>query len=75
MISDKKFKQEEFVGLCKDFAQACANKKPGSQVTLKQDPLINGVIVTISYNGKHSYVSLTLTHDGSVKMETILGYV
>jgi hypothetical protein len=73
MISDKSYTPEEFIELTKQFAQGCANKKPGAEVLLRQDPLGHGVIITISHNGKYQHTSLSLTRDHRVKMMNIFG--
>ncbi|UPW42323.1 hypothetical protein EBPHNEJP_00025 [Salmonella phage CF-SP2] len=73
MTSDKTFSQTEFTELAKKFAQQVANKIPGGSVTMRNDPLTNGVIISVEQGFKSQHTGLKLNRDGSVTMTNILG--
>lgn len=73
MTSDKTFTREEFIKKVKDFAQAMAEKVPGATVKLNPDPLSNGALISIDYQGKNQTSLLSLDAKGHVTMTNVFG--
>ncbi|UVD32614.1 hypothetical protein ENTB43_194 [Enterobacter phage Entb_43] len=73
MTSDKTFTVLEFRQKVKDFVQEVANKVPGSEVTLRNDRVTGGALITITHNGKDQHTLLTLDRYGHVTMTNVLG--
>lgn len=73
MISDKTFTEEEFYKKAPEFAQAVANKIPGSKVSLSNDPIEpNAVIIVLEANNKSQITQLKLVK-GRVIMTNVFG--
>ncbi|ARW58197.1 hypothetical protein [Serratia phage X20] len=76
MVSEKPISREEFVAKVKEFAQQIANRIPGADVSLMQDPLVpRAVIISVQHEGKSQHTQLLHARDGLVEMHNILGEI
>lgn len=76
MISDKKFSEKDFHDKLQEMCQQLANKIPGAEVRLGNDPLSygNSYLVSIeTKDGKSGTFGITLHSNGQVESSRIIG--
>ncbi|BBC78283.1 Hypothetical protein KNT65_gp210 [Escherichia phage EcS1] len=76
MISDTPITREEFMTKVQNFAQEIANRIPGAEVVLRQDPLVpSAVIISVQQGHKSKHTQLLHARDGLVEMHNIFGEI